>query len=335
MENFQWSTTDLVDETEAYIKHKTKEERQKLRESNGIDIQENWEEIVKVTQVTVSKQGEQHIGKKEGTYITLSVPTLEANDREGLEIFEEKIIKMLQKLHSKEMLEKVLIIGLGNRTITPDAVGPMTIDYLHNQELVIQDNCIIYAPGVTAQTGYETSEFVKALASNIQPTLIVIIDALATNSSDRLCKTVQITNTGIQPGAGVGNSRKEITEETIGCPVTAIGLPTVVDGPVLITDAIETVFKYISAKIAEDKKPSSALTVSSYTPDENTPILTEALLPIFGEWVKWNKDERLQLFQEVLTGQQRLFVTPKNIDEWVSAYKMLLASVCTKWLSRA
>ncbi|MGG0657573.1 GPR endopeptidase [Rummeliibacillus pycnus] len=333
MENFQWSTTDLVDETEAYINHKTEEERATLRESNGIDIQENWEEIVKVTQVTVSKEGEEHIGKKEGTYVTLSVPSLEAYDQEGLEIFEENIIKVLQKLHSKDQLERVLIIGLGNRTITPDAIGPLTIEQLHNQDIMIQDNCIIYAPGVTAQTGYETSEFVKALADNIKPSLIVIIDALATNSSDRLCKTVQITNTGIQPGAGVGNARKEISEETMGCAVTAIGLPTVVDGPVLITDAVESLFKYISAKISEGKRPSSALSVSSYSVDENTPILTEALLPIFGEWVKWDKDERLQLFQEALTGQQRLFVTPKNIDDWVSAYVNMLASVCTKWLS--
>ncbi|WP_146548240.1 GPR endopeptidase [Rummeliibacillus suwonensis] len=335
MENFQWSTTDLVDETEAYINHKTEEERTKLRESNGIDIQENWEEIVKVTQVTVSKQGEEHIGKKEGTYITLSVPTLEANDQEGLQIFEESIVKALQKIHSKEKLEKILIIGLGNRTITPDAIGPLTIDHLHNQDEVIQDNCIIYAPGVTAQTGYETSEFVKALADNIQPSLVVIIDALATNSSERLCKTVQITNTGIQPGAGVGNSRKEISEDTMGCPVIAIGLPTVVDGPVLITDAVETLFRYISAKISEKDRPSSALSVSSFTVDENTEILTETLLPIFGEWVKWDKQERLQLFQEVLTGQQRLFVTPKNIDDWVSAYVAMLASVCTRWLSVA
>ncbi len=335
MENFQWSTTDLVDETAAYINHKTEEERSKLRNSNGIDIQENWEEIVKVTQVTVSKKGEEHIGKKEGIYVTLSVPSLEAYDQEGLEIFEENIIKVLQKIHSKEQLEKVLIIGLGNRTITPDAIGPLTIEHLHNQDIMIQENCIIYAPGVTAQTGYETSDFVKALAENIKPSLIVIIDALATNSSDRLCKTVQITNTGIQPGAGVGNSRKEISKETMGCPVTAIGLPTVVDGPVLITDAVESLFKYISAKISEGKRPSSALSVSSYSVDENTPILQEALLPIFGEWVNWDKDERLQLFQEVLTGQQRLFVTPKNIDDWVSAYVSMLASVCTRWLSPA
>ncbi len=335
MENFQWSTTDLVDETTAYINHKTEEERSKLRNSNGIDIQENWEEIVKVTQVKVSKKGEEHIGKKEGIYVTLSVPSLEAYDQEGLEIFEENIIKVLQKIHSKEQLEKVLIIGLGNRTITPDAIGPLTIEHLHNQDIMIQENCIIYAPGVTAQTGYETSEFVKALAENIKPSLIVIIDALATVSSDRLCKTVQITNTGIQPGAGVGNARKEISKETMGCPVTAIGLPTVVDGPVLISDAVESLFKYISAKISEGKRPSSALSVSSYSVDENTPILHEALLPIFGEWVNWDKDERLQLFQEVLTGQQRLFVTPKNIDDWVSAYVSMLASVCTRWLSPA
>ena len=88
-------------------------------------------------------------------------------------------------------------------------------------------------------------------------------------------------------------------------------------------------------KYQKEKRPSSALSVSSYSVDENTPILQEALLPIFGEWVNWDKDERVQLFQEVLTGQQRLFVTPKNIDDWVSAYVSMLASVCTRWLSPA
>ncbi|MGR6897580.1 GPR endopeptidase [Rummeliibacillus sp. BSL5] len=335
MENFKWSTVDLVDETTAFINHKTEEERETLRESNGIDIKETWENIVKVTEVIVSQKGEEHIGKKEGTYVTLSVPTLDPYDQEGLEMFEESIIRTLQKLHKKESLEKVLIIGLGNRTITPDAVGPMTIEQLQNQDELIQDRCMIYAPGVTAQTGYETSEFVKALADRIKPSLIIAIDALATNSSERLCKTVQITNTGIQPGAGVGNARKEISLETMGCPVTAIGLPTVVDGPVLITDAIETMFKYISAQISEGKSPSKALSVSAYTPNEDTKIQTEALMPIFGDWVKWDKEERLQLFQEVLTGQQRLFVTPKNIDDWLSAYINMLSSVCTRWISNA
>ena len=117
----------------------------------------------------------------------------------------------------------------------------------------------VYAPGVTIQTGLETADFVKAVAAEIKPDLLIVIDALAARDSSRLCRTIQLTNTGIHPGSGVGNSRKEVSEETMGMPVIAIGIPTVVDGPVLIADAINTMFGYIASKISEKDNPSSRL----------------------------------------------------------------------------
>ena len=142
--------------------------------------------------------------------------------------------------------DKILIVGLGNRTITPDAIGPYLIDHLHSLD-VINEKFVMYAPGVTGQTGYETGEFVVAIAERLQPKLIIVVDALATRASNRLCKTIQLTDTGIHPGSGVGNQRQEISYEMLGIPVTAIGIPTVVDAPVLIADAVETMSRSIVA----------------------------------------------------------------------------------------
>ncbi|RKJ15394.1 GPR endopeptidase, partial [Butyricicoccus sp. 1XD8-22] len=114
---------------------------------------------------------------------------------------------------------KVLVIGLGNKTITPDAVGPFAIDAIQSQHSDNpNDHFIMYAPGVTGQTGFETSDFIHALVEKINPALVLVIDALATRGSSRLCKTIQITNTGIHPGSGVGNQRTEVSKEVFGVP---------------------------------------------------------------------------------------------------------------------
>ncbi|ETT82371.1 GPR endopeptidase [Viridibacillus sp. FSL R5-0477] len=335
MENNKWYRTDLVDETEEFINHKTAEERETLRESTGIKVLEEERGRVKITRVDVDSSGAEEIGKKEGTYFTFTVPTLTPDDEEGFKQLGEVLAEELTTLHPfiKDNKDgKVLIIGLGNKTITPDAVGPLAIDELQNSATSIQERCIIYAPGVTGQTGYETSSFIKALAEQIKPELVIVVDALATRASNRLCKTIQMTDTGIHPGSGVGNMRKEISKETIGCPVTAIGLPTVVDGPVLIADAVDTLFQSIAAKIQEKNSPSSALSVTPWRPSDTSKVDLEVIKPIFGEWSTWPKEERLQLFEESLVGHDRLFVTPKNIDEWVHNYAYLISDTLTEWI---
>ena len=162
----------------------------------------------------------------------------------------------------------------------------------------------VYAPGVTIQTGLETADFVKAVAGEIKPDVLIVIDALAARNSSRLCRTIQLTNTGIHPGSGVGNSRKEISEDTLGLPVIAIGIPTVVDGPVLIADAIDTMFGYIASKINEKDNPSSRLSVTPWLHTENKDADRSNLLPIFGDWASWPHEDRIQLFEEVLTNHE-------------------------------
>ena len=334
MQKLNWQRTDLIDESEEIVLHQTKEQKDTLKQTSGVHIEDQTEGRVKITDVQVNDEGEKSIGKKKGQYITLSVPTLTIEDNDGFQELEEVLLTQFKKLHDKiswQDDDKILIIGLGNRTITPDAVGPFVIDHLHNLEQ-IDDKFVMYAPGVTGQTGYETGEFVAALAERIQPNLIIVIDALASRASDRLCKTIQLTNTGIHPGSGVGNQRQEISYEVLGIPVTAIGVPTVVDAPVLIADAVEQMLRSIAARVEERNKPSSKLSLSSWQPDTNKELDMSLVEPIFGEWATWSKEERHQLFEETFAGSHaKLMVTPKETDFWVEKYAKLISSMLTKW----
>lgn len=334
MQNFNWQRTDLIDESEEVVLHQTKEQKDTLKESSGIQIEDINAGRVKITDVLVDAEGEKQIGKKKGKYITLSVPTLTLEDQDGFEQLEKELLAYFKKMHksmSWKEDDKILIIGLGNRTITPDAIGPYLIDHLHSLD-VIDEKFVMYAPGVTGQTGYETGEFVAALAERLKPKLIIVVDALATKASDRLCKTIQLTDTGIHPGSGVGNQRKEISYEMLGIPVTAIGIPTVVDAPVLIADAVEVMLRSIAARVSERSKPSSKLSLSSWQPDINKELDMSLVQPIFGEWATWSKEERQQLFAETFAGSHtQLMVTPKEADYWVDKYAKLVSSMLMKW----
>ncbi|AVK84240.1 GPR endopeptidase [Lysinibacillus sp. B2A1] len=337
MQNLNWQRTDLIDESEEVVLHQTKEQKETLEQSSGIQIEDRTAGRVKITDVLVNAEGEKQIGKKEGQYITLSVPTLRLDDHDGFDQLENELLENFQKMHeaiSWNKEDKILIIGLGNRTITPDAIGPYLIDHLHSLD-VIDEKFVMYAPGVTGQTGYETGEFVAAIAERLKPKLIIVVDALATRASNRLCKTIQLTNTGIHPGSGVGNQRKEISYEMLGIPVTAIGIPTVVDAPVLIADAVELMLRSIAARVAERSKPSSKLSLSSWQPDIHKELDMSLVKPIFGEWATWSKEERQQLFEETFAGSHtQLMVTPKEADYWIDSYAKLVSSMLMKWANK-
>lgn len=337
MQEINWYRTDLIDEAEEVVQHQTKQQKEKLDDSEGVIFEEFNEHRVKVTKVTVTDEGSKEIGKKEGIYITLTVPTLNVDDQEGFQQLQQSFVKYIDEIHQDIRLtkdSKVLVIGLGNKTITPDAIGPFTIDAMQARQL--DEHCeqfILYAPGVTGQTGFETSEFVHALVEKIKPDLVLAIDALATRGTSRLCKTIQITNTGIHPGSGVGNQRAEISKEVMGVPVTAIGVPTVVDATVIIADAVDKVFRSIAKKIQEKERPSGKLSVISWTSDSDEEVDFNVIRPIFGEWSTWSKAERRQLFEEVLlSNSQRLIVTPKEVDIWMSKYSVLISNSLFEWI---
>ncbi|MBE1554650.1 GPR endopeptidase [Sporosarcina limicola] len=341
MENYNFYRTDLLDESEEMVRHRTKTEKNRLKDAGGVALDESRLGRVILTSVTVDGEGEKTIGKKKGSYITLTIPTLTTDDREGLADMSNVLIDKLDEMTAEIpsiKTGKILLIGLGNRDVTPDAVGPMTMDRLRN---IVPDyysdeggEVFVYAPGVTIQTGLETADFVKAVAAEIKPDLLIVVDALAARDSSRLCRTIQLTDTGIHPGSGVGNSRKEISKETLGMPVIAIGIPTVVDGPVLIADAIDTMFGYIASKINEKESPSSRLSVTPWLHTENKDADRSKLLPIFGDWASWPHEDRIQLFEEVLTSHElRTFISPKEIDSWVSLYADTLSESLTSWIA--
>lgn len=342
MKKFDFYRTDLLVESEEMVRHQTEAEKDQLEEAKGVIFNESTSGRILITEVKVDEVGEERIGKKKGTYVTLTVPRLTVEDSEELsrvaELLVEKLEGILKDVAAIEK-GKVLFIGLGNRDITPDAVGPLTMDKMRNvvPNYYSEDGgeIFVYAPGVTIQTGLETADFVKAVVAEIKPELLIVIDALAARDSSRLCRTIQLTDTGIHPGSGVGNSRKEISEETLGVPVIAIGIPTVVDGPVLIADAIDAMFSYIASKIEEQDSPSSRLSVTPWLRSENKDADRSTLKPIFGDWASWPHEDRVQLFEEVLTNHElRTFISPKEIDAWVALYAETLSKSLSDWIGR-
>lgn len=198
---------------------------------------------VKVT----SQKGADLIGKPIGEYVTVTLPEfsgpIEADEEEIAAIGEE----IAQKL-PKEGL--VLVVGLGNNDITPDAIGPRTVRQVLATRHIkgelaksvgldhLRPTAAI-APGVLGQTGIETSEIISSVAGDIEPAAVIVIDALAARSTSRLGNTIQISNSGISPGSGVMNARKELSRESLGFPVISIGIPTVVDAATLASDLLE------------------------------------------------------------------------------------------------
>nr|WP_288233297.1 GPR endopeptidase [uncultured Anaerostipes sp.] len=196
---------------------------------------------IRETRITIKdKEGEQVLGKPMGQYITIETKDLSGS-------YHKEMSEALY-LNLKEMIPrnaKVFVAGLGNSDVTADSLGPKVVGNLWitrhlKREGYLKDAIELsaIAPGVMAQTGIETSEVLEALAEKIKPDLLIVVDALAARSSSRLNKTIQISDTGIAPGSGVGNHRNEITEKTVGIPVLAIGVPTVISVPAIISDIV-------------------------------------------------------------------------------------------------
>lgn len=211
---------------------------------------------VLVTTVEIrDEKGSRAMRKPKGTYVTVESCLMKEQLWEEREPLLLCICDELERMIHSLKQENVLIIGLGNRAVTSDSLGPKMTDELlitrhYKQEFgedFLKENqygCVsAIAPGVMAQTGIETSELLVGIVKQIKPDLVIAVDALASRSVSRLCTTVQITNTGIAPGSGVGNRRKELNQKNLGVPVIAIGIPTVVDAETIIGDHLEHVLE--------------------------------------------------------------------------------------------
>lgn len=251
--------TDLALESHQFL-------TETAQEIAGIDSSEQTEDGITVSRVTVKDQtAAKKIGKPMGNYITLSLPDLRYIDKSVYETICKKIATEVNNLlHGVDTDKPVLIVGLGNRSITSDSLGPAVMDRLmitrhlfsYAPETLsdqINSVCAI-APGVLGVTGIETYEIISAVCKKVDPCAVICVDALAARGIDRVTRTIQICDTGIHPGAGVGNNRKEISKNTLHVPVIAIGVPTVVDAATITDDTLNLVIDSL-LKSADKTEP--------------------------------------------------------------------------------
>ena len=290
--------------------------------SKKTKVKEEVIDSVKITSVLIAKEDAVKIGKADGHYMTLEFGDIRDNNisKKVIDILKDKL-----KLFVKNK-NKILIVGLGNDKSTPDALGPLTLKYiLVNAPLIdmgySNDSVKTYAfePSVMGKTGIETSDIIKLLVGHIKPDLVLIVDALASSSVERLNHTIQINNVGIMPGSGVGNKRKEITKNNLGVDIVALGVPTVVDSATIVSDTIDYMYKYFAYSKKELDNPASKLKTGlpNYKNYDNT-INNDEKKALMGMLGTLDNEELKSLMIEVLNPiDSNLMVTPKEIDEIV------------------
>ncbi len=218
----------------------------RLSDIDGVDYEEYEESGMKYQKLTVtSAAGAEAIGKPLGRYYTAFISSVLRRESDSFIDTTQAVAKLIRELLGESKGGCTLVACLGNRDITPDAIGPLAVDALlvtrHLKEHAPEDfqflsPVVVIAPGVLGTSGIESADYIKWLCDSLKPERVVAIDALAARGIERLCRTVQLTDTGITPGSGVGNSRSAINSETLGVPVVAIGVPTVVDIRSLLAD---------------------------------------------------------------------------------------------------
>ena len=278
----------------------------------GVVLEEAYDEDreIRVTTVRIeTENGAKTMGKPAGTYITIEAPNLSSPDEGIHREVSEELAKYLMSVMKKSIPEgnedkEIMVVGLGNRQVTPDALGPYVADNLHITRHIVKEYgkyaasdetvCLVsaVAPGVMAQTGMETAEMIKGIVKETKPDLLIVIDALAARNSRRLNRTIQIADTGIAPGSGVGNYRNAITKETIGIPVVAIGVPTVVDAVTIVNDTMENL---LAALETSESLKGVGLVLQGYSEAEKYELIRELIAPNLNS----------------------LFMTPKDIDETI------------------
>ena len=224
------------------------ESAEKETKLEGVRARDSLREGYQVTTVDIlDEQGASSLGKPVGSYVTVQLDALARREEDAFGRAARAIAAELNGLLKLPEEATCLVVGLGNRAITPDAIGPGVTDHtMVTRHLVEQAPehfgsfrpVAALAAGVLGTTGVESGELVKAVAEKIRPGCIIAVDALASRSMDRVCTTVQLANTGIVPGSGVGNHRAALNRETLGVPVIAVGVPTVVDAGTLAADIL-------------------------------------------------------------------------------------------------
>lgn len=282
-------------------------------------------EDIKITEVYVDEEMSEKINKRVGNYTTIEFEDVTDYDNKEKvkKVFSMKLKEMLKKNKISDKATS-LIIGLGNDHSTPDALGPLAVDHILVTNPLFEYSDVegfrrtyALAPGVMGQTGIETSELIKSVVNFIRPDFVLVIDALASGSIERLNKTIQMTDTGIHPGSGVGNKRKEISDEILNVPVIAIGVPTVVDAVTIVSDTINYMCKKYSYTKENINNPIDKLinpNALNYL-NEKIDVNKEDRTRLLGLIGNLNDFEMKKLIYEVLSPiGYNLMVTPKEVD---------------------
>lgn len=299
--------TDLA--IEACNAYKEKHEN----ELDGVLVDEYEEDGSKITRVEVlNADGAKKMGKPIGNYITMEIPEFTAYDGGLMDDVANVLGKTLKKIVDMKEDMLALVVGLGNWKVTPDALGPKVTEGImvtrHLREVMPEaiDDSVFrvasIAPGVLGITGVETGEIIESLVRKIKPDVVICIDALASRKIDRVNRTIQISDTGISPGAGVGNHRMKLNKETLGVKVIAIGVPTVVDAATIASDTIDLVLDDLIKQSEEGKE-------------------------FYNMLKKVDKREKDALIREVLNPYAPdLVVTPKEIDLMIESLSKIISN---------
>ncbi|MBE6062760.1 MAG: GPR endopeptidase [Clostridium butyricum] len=302
--------TDLALEAREIYKENHKDEK----DIDGIEVIEENDKDIKVTTVKVKNdEGAKKLGKPKGNYVTIDIPHFTAYDGGTMDRVSEVVAEVLTRMIKIDIDKTVLVVGLGNWQVTPDALGPkvtqgiMVTRHLKTVMPEIMDDSVrpvcSIAPGVLGVTGVETVEIIKGVIDRIKPDVVICIDALAARRVERVNTTIQIGDTGISPGAGVGNNRKQINEENLGVKVIAIGVPTVVDAVTIANDTIDLVI--------------DSLIHNSESGNDFYKMLKNL-----------NRDEKGSLIREVLSSEAlgEMIVTPKDIDLVIESLAKIISN---------
>ena len=299
--------TDMADERRDLYRKANKLED----EISGLECEEEKKGEAKITRVKIlNEAGEQALGKKKGTYITIDlkkVSNLKDEEREKLEDVISEEISSLSSKYLKSPEDEALVVGLGNNDLVCDSLGSKVIENIEvtrhikkYPQFLRKDARGIssFAPSVMGKTGIETLEIIQGIVNKIKPKLIVAIDSLASRSIERVNKSIQISDTGIIPGGGVGNQRMGITYENLGIPVISIGVPTCVETAVIVNESLNLFIE----KLQDEAKSNSYL--NELKEEDNYDEIKEALNPY----------------------DYNLVVTPKEVDELTGDLAKLISN---------
>lgn len=329
--------TDLAVEA-----HSMAVEKQTGNQLPGVRIEENEQNGIRTSWIWIDDdQGATHMGKVPGTYLTLEVPKLRNKDsvlqKRVAEHFAREFSRFLQDIGVKAN-DKALLVGLGNWNVTADALGPLVIKQSvvtrHLFELAPEQVADGYrsvaaiSPGVLGITGIETSEIVHGVVEKIKPDVVIAFDSLASRALSRVNTTIQVADSGISPGAGVGNKRKALNKKELGIPVVAIGVPTVVSAVTIAHDTMDYLLSYLSREMSGSKgNPLDPLNRPSLKELSEHEVSNKTKTKMLGLVGELESDEKRQLIHEILAPLgQNLIVTPKEVDDFIGDIAKLIAT---------